>query len=176
MIPDYAAMRVEYVHGTATTVEIATAHGISPAGLRKRATDEGWPAERRRISQKVAQIASDALLDSRSATLAKFNADDVRVAARVKARVSRMLERTTLTPQDLRALAGALDSAQKVGRLALGASTENAAMALSGEVRIAQSSELAALSTDELRELLRLTRKVGGGEAAAAPLTLEMAE
>ena len=45
-------------------------------------------------------------------------------------------------------------------------------MSVSGEVRIAQSSELEALSVEELDDLLRLTRKVN----EPRPLTLEMAE
>ena len=68
--------------------------------------------------------ASAIITESRTDDLAKFNADDLKMARAIRAKAAQMMQ-TATTPSQLQALAAAVDKAQKVGRLALGASTEN---------------------------------------------------
>ena len=105
MATDWTALRVEYVHGSATMRELADKHGIKSAGLMRRAAKEGWDAERKQESAKVSKAAGTLLADTRVDELAKFNADDLKMARAIRAK------------------AAAVDTAQKVGRLALGAET-----------------------------------------------------
>jgi uncharacterized protein YjcR len=124
---DWTAIKTEYVHGTDTMRELAEKHGIKAAGLMRRAANEGWDAERKQKSAEVSKTVSDSLVSSRAEDLAKFNADDLMMARAIRAKAAKLMANAN-TPADLRALAGAVDTAQKVGRLALGASTENSSV------------------------------------------------
>lgn len=121
---NWPAIRLEYVHGTETMRALAKKHGINAAGLMKRAEREGWDAERQQLSATVSKTASDALVESRIDELTKFNEADLRIAKALREKAEAMML-TAEAPSDLRALAGAIDVAQKVGRLALGATTGN---------------------------------------------------
>lgn len=127
MATDWTALRLEYVHGTDTMRELAEKHGIKAAGVMRRAAKEGWDSERKQKSAEVSKTASAVLTESRTDDLAKFNADDLKMARAIRAKAAQMMQ-TATTPSQLQALAAAVDKAQKVGRLALGASTENSAV------------------------------------------------
>lgn len=124
MATDWAAIRLEYVHGTETMRELADRHGINPAGLMKRAAREQWEAERQQKSAEVSKAVSGVLVEARIDELSRYNAEDLEAAKAIRARALAMLDDAT-SPNDLRALSGAVDTASKVARLALGASTEN---------------------------------------------------
>ncbi len=124
MATNWPALRTEYVHGSLTFKELAEKHGLKDGTVRQRAHREGWEAERNATSRAVTQAAQERLTESRSAQLAKFNEDDLRVARAIRARAAAMLGNVQ-QPADLRALASAMDTAQKIGRLALGATTGN---------------------------------------------------
>jgi hypothetical protein len=125
MAADWTTIRTEYIHGSLTMRELADKHGIKAAGLMRRAANEGWEAQRKQESAKVSKAAGDVLAVTRTDELSKFNADDLRMARAIRAKAAQMLPGAG-SPADLAALARAVDTAQKVGRLALGASTENA--------------------------------------------------
>ena len=127
MATDWPALKLEFVNGSETLGEVAERHGLKSAAVRKRAEREGWQAARHTASHVVTQAASERLLTSRADELAKFNDDDIRLAHALKARAEELMA-GNLSPNDLRALAGVMDTAQKVGRLALGASTENSSV------------------------------------------------
>ena len=123
MAIDWTAIKTEYING-AEYPALAKRHKIKEATLRQRASRNKWSQERQKASQAVTTKATAVLVESRAEQLANFNADDVRVAKAIRAKAAKLLQAAT-TPHELRALAGAFDSAQKIGRLALGASTEN---------------------------------------------------
>ena len=124
MAADWAAIRLEYVHGTETMRELAGKHNINAAGLMKRAAKEQWEAERQQKSAEVSKAVSGALVEARIDELSQYNAEDLAVAKMIRARAKAMIA-DGMSPNDLRALGGAFDTASKVARLALGASTEN---------------------------------------------------
>lgn len=124
MATDWPALRVEYVHSTMTLRELAARHDIKAAGVMRRAAREHWEAERKQLSAEVSKASAQMLSESRIELLAKFNADDLEMAQQIRAKAFAML-RNADHPSDLRALAGAVDTAQKIGRLALGAETSN---------------------------------------------------
>ena len=123
MATDWTAIKTEYING-AEYPALAKRHKIKEATLRQRASRNKWSQERQKASQAVTTKATAVLVESRAEQLANFNADDVRVAKAIRAKAAKLLQAAT-TPHELRALAGAFDSAQKIGRLALGATTEN---------------------------------------------------
>jgi len=124
MATDWNLLRVEYVTSSITMRELADKHGIKAAGIMRRAANEKWEAERKQESAKVITASLESSVIDRSAELEAFNAEDLAMAKAIRAKASAMMEETT-TPQDLKALSGAIDTAQKVGRLALGANTES---------------------------------------------------
>lgn len=124
MAANWPALRVEYVNSALTFGELAKKHGLKEGTVRQRANREGWVVERNAASRAVTAKAEATLGLSRAEELAKFNADDLKMARAIRAKAAQMMAKAN-NPADLRALAGAVDTAQKVGRLALGATTEN---------------------------------------------------
>lgn len=121
---DWAALKIEYVNSTISLRELAEKQGINAAGVIKRCEREGWEVERRKVSADVSKAAQAELGDIRVTELAKFNDDDLLAARGIRAKAAEMMANVE-TPAELRALAGAFDTAQKIGRLALGAATES---------------------------------------------------
>ena len=127
MAADWAAIRLEYVHGTETMRELAEKHSINAAGLMKRAAREQWEAERQQKSAEVSKAVSGVLVEARIDELSRWNAEDLDAAKRIRNKALEMLD-SAGSPQDIRALSGAVDTASKVARLALGAPTENSSV------------------------------------------------
>jgi len=125
MATDWTKLRVEYVTSAVTLRELADKHGIKAAGVMSRAAKEGWEAERKQEQARTSKHAQEMIAIDRAAELAKFNEDDLRVAKGIRAKAAQLL-RDAGTPGDLRALSGAFEAAQRIGRLALGAETEMA--------------------------------------------------
>jgi hypothetical protein len=125
MAADWAAIRVEYVSGAETFGKIAKRHGVKEATVRQRANREGWQDQRAAASRAVTQKAEAILGDARVDEMTKFNEDDLRMARALRAKAAGMLAKGALSPADLRSLASTVETAQKVGRLALGAITDN---------------------------------------------------
>lgn len=127
MATDWAAIKVEYVNSALTYGELAERHGIKAGTVRQRANREGWNDSRNAVSQFVTVTATEQITENRVDELTKFNAEDLATAKAIRNKAIEMMGLVD-SPSDLRALAGAVDVAQKVGRLALGASTENSAV------------------------------------------------
>jgi uncharacterized protein YjcR len=124
MATDWTKLRLEYIHGNMTLRELADTHGIKSAGVMRRAANEGWDASRKQESAKVSKVANEVLTDTRATELSKFNDDDLRVARAIRGKAATMLNNAQ-SAQEISSLARAFDIAQKIGRLALGAATEN---------------------------------------------------
>ena len=132
MAANWPALKIEYVNGSMSLRELADKHGINSAGVLKRAHREGWDAERHRLSSAVSETAQAALNVTRPTELVEFNTNDIRLAKALKAMVAKALNeaqgdspRKRLTAAELSSLATVAERAQKMGRLALGASTES---------------------------------------------------
>ena len=124
MATDWAAIRVEYVNSALQYKDLAERHGLKEGTVRQRANREKWNDERDALSRAVTETATERLTVTRANELAKFNEDDLRVARAIRAKAASLLANAQ-TPQEVRALASAFGDAQKIGRLALGAETEN---------------------------------------------------
>lgn len=127
---DWTALKLEYVNGSMSLRELADKHDIKSAGVMKRAASEGWDDERKQISAKVSAEAQAILDEQRPNELARFNEDDLRVAKAIRSQVATHIskaqqDKRVLSANELRTLAGAAEAAQKMGRLALGVTTNN---------------------------------------------------
>ena len=131
MAIDWPALKVEYVNSAMSYREISEKYGVKEATVRKRVNREGWNDARHAVSQFVTTVATEQITENRVDELIKFNKEDLETAKAIRTKAIAMMQLID-SPSDLRALAGAVDVAQKVGRLALGASTENSAHAHKG--------------------------------------------
>lgn len=124
MATDWAAIRIEYINTPVTMRELAEKNGIKLPTITQRAAREKWSDERNNVSQKVTMAANSDLFSRRAEELAKFNEEDLELAKKIRIKAALMMEEAD-SPSDLKALSGAIDTAQKVGRLALGANTDS---------------------------------------------------
>lgn len=126
MATDWTAIRTEYING-AEYPDLAHKYKVKEATLRQRASRHKWSQERQKASQLVTAKATEALIETKAEQLAKFNADDLKVARNLRALVNRQIQKSNgeMDASTIRALAGAASEAQRIGRLALGAETES---------------------------------------------------
>ncbi len=127
---DWLIIKAEYVNGTESVTDVAKRHNVSQAAANKRATREKWSEERLEKSKIVQKKADERLSAVRTEELAKFNEDDLLVARTIRSQVAAVINKAReakrdLDAKELRSLAGAAEAAQRIGRLALGASTQN---------------------------------------------------
>jgi hypothetical protein len=129
---DWTVIRAEYIAGNISYRELALKHGVTYASLRKRGSVEGWAGERRRHSARVAAELQAKTFTTRVSQLHDWNEKDLRLATVLRAKLSRRLIKINDDSDDpadglseLRAIAAAAESVQRMGRLALGATTDN---------------------------------------------------
>ena len=115
-------IHLAYVHGK-DYADLSAEYGVKASTIRQRVKRYKLSHDRRAVSQAVAEQVVQGIIEEKVSHLEKFNADDLRMARAIRAKAAGLMA-MELTPQDLRALAGAVDLAQKVGRLALGAEIE----------------------------------------------------
>ncbi|MBO7411637.1 MAG: hypothetical protein J6T92_06905 [Ottowia sp.] len=113
----YDALRAEYVTGTMTLRELATAHGESYDGLRTVAARQCWSRLRHEHALRVQKRAEDEAIERSRA----WCADDVAAAEKLREVTKKRLEKAEeMTLQELREAGKTLETAQKIGRTALG--------------------------------------------------------
>lgn len=122
---DWQAIETEFVNGFKTYEDLAKTHGINPATLRKRGERGAWTEKRHTLAQSVTAQAQEKLTLTRVDELAQFNNDTLEAAKAIRLNAANRLDNDELTPNELRSLAGALEAAQRIGRLALGSTTTN---------------------------------------------------
>jgi hypothetical protein len=127
---DWDKYRTEYVSSSISIRELAKKHGCSEDALEKRAGRELWAEARRKLSAEVQAKADAELAEKRAGELADFNEQDITIAKAIKVNIAKHLKKTNnnnepLSIRDIKLLASAAESAQKIGRLALGVSTNN---------------------------------------------------
>jgi hypothetical protein len=133
--PKYDQLKVEFINGKMSLRELAEAHGVKYDALRQVAARGEWMDERHRASQIVTATAIDSQIKTRVSELSQFNKDDLQMAKAIRASAARILTESSqpvdgrppkkLTLGELGQLARVVSDAQKIGRLALGASTDN---------------------------------------------------
>lgn len=126
---DWAIIRSEYINSALTYGDLARKHKLNENTVRQRGNRDDWLSARNDVSLSVTREAVRRASEARVDELVKFNADDLKMARVIRARAAQLMAGAT-NATELRALAGAVETAQKVGRLALGATTENTGVQL----------------------------------------------
>lgn len=120
---DWQAIQTQFVSGVEYS-KLAETHNLKEATIRQRAKRGNWSQDRHSMSQAVTNKAIGAIIDVKADLLAELNKTDLTAAQSLRDKANELLESVT-TANELKALAGTFDSAQKISRLALGAATEN---------------------------------------------------
>lgn len=157
MATNWQAAENEYIHGSFTYGEIARRYGVNEPAVRQYARRHDWKKKRRDLSQNVAENAQAIAIERRVNQLTQLNQDDIKISQAIRAQIAKVLSKAaiedkTLTPAELRSLTGAHESAQRVVRLALGASTENKEFTGAGGESLIPKNELTVEEYLRVRE------------------------
>lgn len=153
---DWSLLKHEFATGSMTLADLARSYGLKEGTVRSTASRHGWQEERDRVQRIAADKAIALATAKRAEKMAEVNEQDLKVAQSVKAQIARHLKaaheaQVTIPPKDLRSLASAAEAAQRIARLALGATTENTQ--LSGNA--ASPVSVAEVSVDDYRAALK---------------------
>ena len=126
MKADWGKLQAEYITGIMSLRDLADSHSIKAAGVMARAAKEGWDDLRKQHQAKISTAAIKSAEIDKTEELRLFNQQCLDAARLIRQKSWELLGAGGNSPQDIRALASAMESAQKMGRLALGATTDNA--------------------------------------------------
>ena len=138
---DWNALRLEYINGTLSLRDLARKHGLSESTVGNRAVRHKWEQDRERLRTEAITVAQEKLTEEHIDKLSEFNAEDIKAAEAIRKKAYELLPFTT-DNAGLRALAGALAEAQKIGRLALGAETANTKTTGKMDLNVAQPEDI----------------------------------
>jgi hypothetical protein len=184
---DWSAAKAAYVNSTLTLRQIAERYGASETSVHNRSAREDWTAARMLKAQRLVSQTTQRAIDAAADELSKWNEQDLLLAKALRAQVGKKLQAAsklqagdptkTMESRDIRALALAAESAQRIARLALGASTENA---LTGSAPPPTVPDMESLSDDELTDveqgaatLRRLLAKAGSNSTPPSGSTVQ---
>lgn len=120
---NWGALCAEYISGVMSMRELAKAHGIKASGLMSRGAKERWDEKRKQFQAEASSRAVALAVDDKARRLAKFNDQDLKIAEALKSKAVALLKEAD-DSRELASLSKVFESAQRIGRLALGASTE----------------------------------------------------
>lgn len=120
---DWLAIQTEFISGI-EYAELSEKYNVKEATIRQRAKRGDWSQQRHSASQAVTDKAIDSIIEVKADLLAKLNETDLSAAQALRDKANELMQSVT-TANELKALSGTFDIAQKISRLALGASTEN---------------------------------------------------
>jgi hypothetical protein len=123
---NWAAARQGYVTSDQTLGEIAAQYGCSEQAIKRRSMLDRWTDARNAFRRAVNQKADAAQAESRAHKLKEWNDNDLKFARAIRGQAAKVL--ATVEDGDistLRNLASIVESTQRIGRLALGATTDN---------------------------------------------------
>jgi hypothetical protein len=144
---DWVAAKADYVQNRSLLLcDIAAKYDTTLGTVTSQAHRDHWTEARIEHAKLVQQAAAKKSIADVVGELSRYNRQDLAVAKLLRTKAVRQLDRVDLGPKDIRFLAGAIESAQRVARLALGAATENV------ESRVSAADQL---TPEERRERLR---------------------
>jgi hypothetical protein len=128
---DWAAARQAYVVSDKTLGEVAAEYGVSEQAIKRRSSIDKWGDARAAFRFEVNRKADALQVESRASKLKEWNDSDFKIAKAIRSRIAAKLNKLVQQPDaderidELRSLASIIESTQRIGRLALGATTTN---------------------------------------------------
>lgn len=131
---DWEPIRAAYVGSKDSLWTVADRFGINRKTVEKHAQRHGWTEARRKMAEAVERAALEQVAKERSGELYEWNKADLTLAKALRTQVVRSIvaaagsdgtSAPALKPTEIRALVSAAEGVQRLGRLALGATTNN---------------------------------------------------
>lgn len=129
--PDWQAIELEFVNSSLTFDELAEKHNVKPGTVRARASRGKWGEKRSKSQQSVTEAAQEKIAKTRTQELEKLDRNALKLAHAAHALAAKALtsidqgKKLKYSPSDLKAILNVTNEAHKMGRLALGATTDN---------------------------------------------------
>jgi hypothetical protein len=124
MAIDWAVIKADYLlHHELTLTTLAEKYAVSLNSLSDIASREHWAEERNARSARIYEKAFAVAEINQVKELADFNSECLRQAKMFVGTINFSLTQHN-KPNEIRSLASALESAQRIGRLCLGAAVE----------------------------------------------------
>jgi hypothetical protein len=177
---DWVAIKGAYVEGilvdgvrepNPTLEQIAERFGVHVSALKRECAKERWLDERNLFNERLARAQREHSTKILASKGAEFDALSMRVAEKLFLKMERRLDKALvedkpleLDPGEMSALATAAKSAQHVGRIVMGDSTDNARL----YAELLQKPDLSQLTDAEVAQLEQLLSKARPGGVAPA--------
>ena len=130
---DWAELEALYVADNTTTIQsIADKYGVTFSAVKSQHQKGKWLEKRKKKTENIVQKITEQAEKTAIDIAVKFNADDIKIAQAIKAKIVHALRAEEISPQEINSLSNSLATAQKVGRLALGMTTDNTVNQLTG--------------------------------------------
>lgn len=144
---DWDKIRLEFITSDLTLIVLADKHNVSMSSIRTHAAKEKWTDQREAHLSKAADMSIEKDLERRANQLAEFDTQSIEMAKELFLQAKYHFDtakkaKKAIATAPLASLSGTVEKAQKIGRLALGAETENSK--LSGLI---QTKNLPAMSS-----------------------------
>lgn len=117
-------IKSEFINGSLSLVEIAKKYDLKDTTVRSRANREDWQRLRNELQLIATEKVNEEVINEKVDKLKALNETDLSAAQALRDKANELMQSVT-TASELKALSGTFDIAQKISRLALGASTEN---------------------------------------------------
>jgi hypothetical protein len=131
---DWVAAMQDYITSDASHRDIAAKFGCHRKAVERRSAIDGWSAARDRFRDSVGRRAQALQSESRAHRLKDWNDNDLNIAKALRSQTAKAFTRMvkegngTIDLNTLRNVASVIESTQRIGRLALGATTDNQGM------------------------------------------------
>jgi hypothetical protein len=131
----WAQIKHDYIMLNKGPRQLSEEYGPTETAINHKSERGGWYKMRLESAAKLEDELMRRSAETRIRELIKFNEDDLKMAKAIRGRVARRLQQAENDPEkvisssELRTLAATCDTAQKMGRLALGATTQNTSLA-----------------------------------------------
>lgn len=122
---DWAMLEAEYINDpTASTTTLSKKYGIPTGTLSCRMSRDKWLEKRQAKSLKIKEASIENATLTQIEKASQFCSADLKVSEAIREKIAQKLSEE-LTANELNSLSQAADKAQKIGRLALGLTTNN---------------------------------------------------
>jgi hypothetical protein len=131
---DWGATMLEYVTTDVSLRDVAAKLGCNIHAVERRSALDGWSAARDKFRAQVGHRAQALQVETRAHKLKDWNDADLNIAKAIRGQTAKEFNRQvkeavekgqTLDFNTLRNISSVIESTQRIGRLALGATTDN---------------------------------------------------
>lgn len=126
---DWVSVMQDYITTDVSLRDVAATLGCNVHAVERRSALDGWSAARDKFRAQVGRRAQELQVETRAHKLKDWNDNDLKIAKAIRGQTIRAFnlaaQAGTADINTLRNMASVIESTQRIGRLALGATTDN---------------------------------------------------